>query len=108
MTLCAAVLIEAELLLDGVNNAVPSSIVLHEISPLLKTIRYFEDLFAAEAAGAFDAVPNAVIDPRGLVVIKQVNGEALALDGGVIVGVVGHKIVEQGAGIPGGAVLGDF
>jgi hypothetical protein len=104
---------EAKFGVDGVYDAVPGFVVLH-ITPLLVATSVsqaegnFENLLAGEAGGAFDAVPDAVVNPAGLVLAVEVNGEALALDGGIVVGVFNDIIVEQGAGIPAGAGLSDF
>ena len=64
-------------------------------------------MVAAEVVGAGDAVPDALVDPGGVIIPEQVDGEPLAFDGGVIVGIFGYEIVESELGSPVGALLGD-
>jgi hypothetical protein len=46
----------------------------------LQAISDLENLLSAKPGSAFDAIPDAVIDPGGLVFPLEINGETLTFD----------------------------
>ena len=100
-SLGATMIYESEFGFDGIYYAVPGAVILHTIPYLtayslsrLKAVGDFENLFPAEVASSRDTVPNPVVDPGGLIIIKQIDCQALAQDSRIIIRIFSDKIVE--------------